>query len=225
MAPHRYPSAEMLAFDLGIKPAVRLAFSAPPPADVAASLTARGFSVEQTAEPFTFPGGRTRWVLYAARSPELATRLKAAEALAPPGLRTDPEARARSHRALGELLGYPTCCVEAFIDCERRGVEVAADGARASERFVAAERAMARSRQLLGRLNTLRRDEGAALISFEPCAFDCEPAASLASAIFDALAESDADSAERLRERLLGEVAIERGGPTDERLVLHFERF
>jgi hypothetical protein len=78
-------------------------------------------------------------------------------------------------RALGGLLGYPPCCVEAFVGrSDRRAAALWAAAAARSERF-------------LPRLNVL--DHAIlAYVAFFPCRFDCPDAAARADAIAALLA-------------------------------------
>jgi hypothetical protein len=115
------------------------------------------------------------------------------------------------------LLGYPRCCVEAFVERVQRGVTVRRDRSHASEEIVAAEEALSRSEDLLGRLNVLSSPRDA-LVPFFPCRFDCDPALRYASALFEALRERNDDGADALRAALCVEVAL----PRDR---LRFERF
>ncbi len=132
-------------------------------------------------------------LFYVARDRGLASTLADVETPILPGrAAAPPDAKAlEAHARLGELLGYPRCCVEAYVARVARGVERCADGSIAHELFAAVEDALARSALRHSRLNTLRRGAGA-LVSFEPCRFDCPSALRLAAGGADAMSPADA---------------------------------
>lgn len=78
--------------------------------------------------------------------------------------------------ALGELLGYPRCCVDAFCALERRWPNRLPIAAAAS-----------RTRRFASRLNNLALDRFAWIAHF-PCRYDCAASLGLADAAADALA-------------------------------------
>jgi len=85
-----------------------------------------------------------------------------------------------SHTELGRLLGYPRCCVDAFLARLVRGVTKRQSGEFAHEDFVAAEDAASRTEQPLGRLNNLLVDRRLRLVPFYPCRYDCHVACAYA---------------------------------------------
>src|SRR5262245_16303812 len=129
---------ELLAFRAGIKPAIRIRGGRDPKLP----------HVERGQA-----GGQ--YLPHAARHDATAPAPPTAErSILPGGPRRTPDAEVlAAHRELGRLLGYPRCCVEAFVGRISRGVELRRDGTRASERFVAIEDADMRSRVRLARLN------------------------------------------------------------------------
>lgn len=185
---------ELLAFAIGIKPALRLRAT---PGEIA-RLRARGAAVEVAGE-----------LAYVARDAAWAAALAEAEALVVPGApnRAPDGVVQRAHREVGRLLGYPPCCVEAFVERVVGGVDVRADGTPAAELVVAAEAALARSTRVLARTSFLlpKRE---ALVPFDPCAFDCEPALRYADALFAAYEARDPIEAAALRARLLEPVRL-----------------
>lgn len=189
---------ELLAFAIGIKPALRLWAS---PGEVA-RWRARGAAVEVAGE-----------IAYVARDAAWARALREAEAPVIPGASARvPDADVQAaHREVGRLLGYPPCCVERFVTRVVRGVDVRADGSPAAELVVAAEDALSRSTRLLGRASFLlpKRE---ALVPFDPCAFDCDPAVRYADALFGAFEGRDAAAAASLRARLLAPVRLTADG-------------
>lgn len=106
---------------------------------------------------------------------------------------------ADDERALGKLLGYPECCIEAFV--RRPDSMWPYLGARAA--WVP---------RPLPRLNTLLYGIGARFISFEPCRYDCAHAAEAADAIALALAEVDEMSVRWCDEQLARAVLVDDHG-------------
>lgn len=109
----------------------------------------------------------------------------------------------RDNRALGRLLGYPSCCVEAF---HARNLTAPADvgefgGACAA--WVAAG---------YPRLNNLLFGERARYISFEPCSYLCDAALGVADAVARAIAEVDPHYVARADRTLATTIAIRRDG-------------
>ncbi len=88
----------------------------------------------------------------------------------------DPDVVTAAHRELGALLGYPDCCVTAFL--EARTERQAAGVNSPAEHAYAVVRAGRASARLDRRLNFGSPIDDACLVRHVPCAFDC--AASLA---------------------------------------------
>ncbi len=197
------PALERLALSAGIKPALRIQVPATQAEAAARRWRARGLAVEVV-------GG----LIYVARRAEDARALAEVEEPVRPGAaRRAPDAEAlAAHRELGRRLGYPACCVDAFLARVARGVTTRAGGGEASERYVMVEDALGRSARTLGRLNVLlpRRE---ALVPFDPCRFDCALAARYAEALFEALRSRDLPRADELRARLLRPVALDGPAP------------
>jgi len=194
---------ETLAFGIGIKPALRVRLAEPAAREREADRwRERGASVVAHAG-----------LLYVARDEATAAALREAEAaVLPDGPLRPPDAAVRdAHRTLGRLLGYPRCCVEAFVERLARGVEVRADGGRAAEVVVAAEDALRRGRRRHARLSFFL-PKRRALVPFDPCAFDCQPAMLYADALLSAYSERDRTAANELAGALLGEVRLAADG-------------
>ncbi|MCS6797071.1 MAG: hypothetical protein NZ898_00840 [Myxococcota bacterium] len=175
-------SPERVAFELGLKPALRL-YAEPSDAEqLQRSLLAAGHAVE--VQPLS-SGKR---LVYVARTARDALRLRALESTILPGGPSRPAARnvLEAHRALGLALGYPSCCVEAFVGRVQRDVRRARDGSLAHEDFVAIEAAASNSRAHHAWLNPVPLDGGSTVVSFYPCALDCEAALALARELFAA---------------------------------------
>ncbi|MBX3271776.1 MAG: hypothetical protein KF729_16025 [Sandaracinaceae bacterium] len=204
---------EVLAFAIGIKPALRFA-GEPPEAE---RWRARGAAVAEG-----------HGIVYVARSEQDARALRDAEALVHPGARRRaPDAEIlEAHRALGRGLGYPRCCVEGFVARVVRGVDERADGTRAAERVVAAEDALRRTRVTHARLSFLLPTREA-LVPFDPCAFDCAPSLRYAAALFAAYEAREPESAASLRARLLAPLSLDASGARSVEPVIEivFDRF
>lgn len=212
---------EQLALRVGLKPALRGLV----PAHRVARLRerVRGLAL---VEAELVPGTA---VVYAAREAERAAALRDAEAPVLPGRRPSAEEAHVAHREVGRLLGYPRCCVKAYLVRLARGVEVRRDGTRAAEALVAAEDAILASRVRHARLNGL---VSRPLVPFVPCRLDCPSALRYADALFAALAARRHEDAEALRAALLEPVRLRRDGsrldprePEPATLELTFDAF
>jgi len=194
---------EALAFAMGIKPALRLSLSPADAAREAGLWRARGAVVIER-------GG----YVYAARDLEHVTALCDAESEIPPdGPRRTPDETVRSaHRELGRRLGYPPCCVQAFLERLERGVQKRPDGTEAAEVVVAAEIAWSSATRRYARLNFLlpRRR---ALVPFQPCAFDCESSLEYAEALHREYQRRESKEAADLEAALKKDVVLGRRGP------------
>ncbi|MCC6876024.1 MAG: hypothetical protein IT378_17075 [Sandaracinaceae bacterium] len=169
----RAPDVEWIAFASGLKPALRLLGPARMPPGVARV---------EAAAPL---GGK---LVYVAAERALAERLRELEAPILPGAPAlAASALLERHRELGRLLGYPRCCVDAFLERLERGARRRARGGEADEDFVAAEDALARTRTVYARAQFLLRKDRIFLLSHYPCAFDCELSLRYASALFERL--------------------------------------
>jgi hypothetical protein len=201
---------EWIAMQAGIKPANRLSVVPAHAAAIERRARREGCAVVRGAHLVEFPGRPPSMILYVARDAAAAHWLAEAEApLLPPEnatLQLDDELAC--HTRLGQLLGFPACCVDAFGVRLRRGVNCRLDGSYAHEDFVAAECAARVSRRCLGRLNDLSPDRRARLVTFYPCRYDCPAAAAYASAVFAAAQQVDAVAADTLRAALLGTMRI-----------------
>ncbi len=220
------PELEVLAFRIGIKPALRARVPAARLPSIVPRVRERGLAVESAVI-----GDEV--LIYVAREAARAEALREAEALVVPGSapRAPDDEVIVAHRELGRLLGYPRCCVEAYLERLVRDVHVRRDGSRASEEVVAAEDALSRSTTKLARLNTLVSPTRA-LVPFQPCSFDCDVSARYAERLFDALRERHPAEAETLRTMVCAELRVAIDGrlldADDEReaaLVLSFDRF
>jgi len=201
---------EWIAMQAGLKPTIRVTVE-PEHADAVAARARRdGCAVERAAHVIEFPGRAPSVVLYLARDANRARELVGAEApLLPVNGRPLPLDEALPlHTRLGELLGFPRCCIDAFCARLRRGVTRRLDGRDAHEDFVAAEDAARASHRFLARLNDLSPDRRARIVTFYPCRYDCPTASTYAAGVFTQAERVHPAAAAELRTALLGRVSI-----------------
>ncbi|MBK7859933.1 MAG: hypothetical protein IPJ65_15170 [Archangiaceae bacterium] len=165
-------------------------------------------------------------LVYVARDPQLAEDIAAVDtAVLEKSMRREPSADAQ--RKLGLLLGFPRCCVDAFIAVLERGIDRAADGKPASEYFVCAQAAAKASRRFHPWLNDLSPRRPLRLIHFFPCRYDCEAALEYAGRVHGAMLRLTPRALPAL-EALRGRAVVGRDGsfgdvpPGVERLELEF---
>jgi hypothetical protein len=206
----RTPSPpEWLALIEGHKPALRLWSAAGRAAAEAAAARRRGFAVEEVAAP-----GAGKVIVYVARTPAAARALRELEAPILPGQPIRPLAPADldAHRGLGAALGFPACCVDAFVARVERGVDRLANHQRAHEDFVAMSEAVARSRVLRSLLNMFAADRSPGWVSHVVCRLDCDASIAYASAVRATCLRVDPEGARALDRALARDVAIGRDG-------------
>jgi hypothetical protein len=188
------PRLEEMAFLEGIKPALYLTV----PRDEAPALLAkyREFTVEtvdyaRTRDDVTDrrervntpPGEGTHVDLFIARDPSAAKRAWE--------IYQTPRGPSERLAEMGEILGYPPCCVRAFEALDDRSNNTAI-------RYAAWARTMAEGRSFAWELNNLFAH---VLPSF-PCTYGCERAVGQARAVLAMFARHDPEGAKRLRARL-----------------------
>jgi hypothetical protein len=198
--------AEWIAFVAGLKPAIRRTVDPVDLARVEAQLRAPGVVVLRARETALL-GGREQAVLYVARSREHAETLRAAEEGVLPGRGVAVDARER-HATIGRLLGFPACCVEAFLGRLDRGVdrlEASGPGGLAED-YVAVRSAWVSTAD--ARINPLLMSMRAQLVSFYPCRYDCPVAVGLAEGVRAALAAQQPNTAASLMGLLSRPVAV-----------------
>lgn len=186
---------ERVALEEWLKPALRLRLAKTTRAELVARYRNEGFDVQERGE-----------LVYVARDPALARELARLDAA------LERVVRGASYRdlmrAIGERLGYPACCVDAFVRRARRYPErllVRLPGYRAEAHRTARA---AWVRRPFARLDPFLGGDEARLIPFEPCRFDCRVALAWADRLFAALAGRDAEGARELDERLARDVAV-----------------
>lgn len=173
--------------------------------------------------------GRSELALYVARTPGAARDLARVEN-AVRGANGSATYAAAMHERLGELLGYPPCCVAAHV--ERSAFE-AAFHLSGRQDYLAAADAASRTSVFHARLNGFLPGGRAKLVSFYPCRYDCEASLALADGVYAALQAAAPDDAGVLRAALVTRVAVSLDGAVqlgpaaapDRAAVLPFERF
>jgi hypothetical protein len=196
---------EVLGVLAGAKPALRRAVVPQHAGRLMERLRAHGLGAARLGAPARV-GGRMREVVYAARDAREAERLRDLER---EDLAIGPW-RARRAREIGKCLGYPDCCIDAFVRRQPLWTLPVPPLPRAADRWVAACGAWVPRPHW--QLNDLLCGEGPSLIGFQPCRYDCAAATALAEVLAGALVRVDPGARERLRERLSHAVAIDRHG-------------
>ena len=188
---------ELLALQAGLRRVWRLDLETPR-ADVLAAAIAAGRAGDgpfagaglhvATSAPMTLderdhlrPDAGQMTIVYVSRDPADAERALAIEAgIAVPVALRDADAGSDAlGRELGALLGYPTCCTEAFL----ASLPQWRPGDPLAETTFHALRALARSERLDPRLDFTSPLSDACLIRHYVCRFDCPASLELAAAL------------------------------------------
>lgn len=219
--PEDLPDPEWLAFRTGVKPALRISLPATEAAARREKWEDDGFVALAAERTVRWPGQPEQAILYVAKTRDYAISLRAAEASVLPGanVKLSNNERRLAHERIGELLGFPVCCVAAFLRRVARGVTCRETGEEASEDFVAAEDAVGRTKIFYGRLNDLRRRERLWIVPFYPCRYDCDAALAYADKVFAEMVKVAPEASERLKTELAKPVTVPPG------LVVPFDRF
>lgn len=199
-------SLEWLAVAAGLKPASRTVV---PPHDVAplvAQARARGLRACVT-DGAAFVAGfcsdavdlRRSTLLYVGRSASAAAAAADAERAMIEWCGHGARATEDQVRALGSALGYPPCCIEAFL--------IVRESSPAAIRFAALQRTPGGASWLLNDFFDER-----AIVSHAACRYDCAPSIAYARALIAVLAADDPHAAAVRRETLSGLVAAFRQG-------------
>lgn len=213
---------ERVAVLAGVKPGLRRSYRRAADAEgLAEELRREGLEARVASEIIRWRGDERHHVVYASPDPALVRRLIALEDAGLPERSDAPRAvLAERHRELGAALGYPPCCVDAFVTRNivparrllgprtRRLLELVSPPAH--DRFEAARTAWCVDP--LPELNPFFAGERRTLISFEPCSYRCAAALSLARATERAAAAVDEKAARLLREALVAPVAVDAAG-------------
>lgn len=200
---------ERLAVEGGVKPVCRAVGSATQVDAQAAAARAAGLCVERTEAP-AFVGGfceteahRARdaatTLLYVARDAARAAAAAAAERAMVETCARGAVVSDEQVRRLGAALGYPSCCVEAFLPLR--------DRPNAAIRFAALRRTPGAGCALVN-----DAVGGRSLVSHAPCRYDCAPSRTYAAALLDHLAAVDRGAAAALVDSLRGVMVLFRAG-------------
>lgn len=188
------PRLELMAFEAGIKPGLYLTL----PREEAEAMLPRfaGFSVARVdytldhdavsdvRRRVNAPEGEgTHADLFIARDPAVVARARE--------IYLDPRGPSAHLREMGEMLGYPPCCVEAFAALEDRSNNSAI-------RYAAHARTVAAGHRFEPELNNLF----AHVLPWFPCSYGCAPSTAAARAVLDLFAKSDPEGARVLQKRL-----------------------
>lgn len=195
---------ELTAVRLGLKPVVRVAVEPARRAEAERRLRDAGLAVVSSRRGALLQGS-VYWLLYASSRDRSARAVRDLEEPVLPGSpEVDPRERRERHRALGRGLGYPLCCVDAFLERLERGVGVRRGGTAVEgvEDWVAF--AEAHSAAAYWGVNTCRNREALWLVPWYPCRFDCAATGRYAQVLFDHLHRRHPEDAEALREALRG---------------------
>lgn len=189
---------EWLAFVAGIKPALRRTADPGHASAAEARLVGQGAVVVRAHAEVRFGGG-PQVILYAAKTQEAAEALRSVEARILPGVdgndRVPADERLARHREVGERLGFPPCCVEAFAQRFVRGEDsVGGGGPRGlAEDYVAARDAWLPRAD--ARLNHLLFAARMQLVGFYPCRYDCALAIVYANRVLRAVRRAHGEAA------------------------------
>ena len=129
------------------------------------------------------PGTGTHVDLFIARDPSAARRARA--------IYEDPRGPTAHLAEMGEILGYPPCCVASFAALADRSNNTAI-------RYAAWTRTQALGAPFAAELNNLF----AHVVPFFPCSYGCPRGAAQARAVLDAFGRADPTAASALRARL-----------------------
>ncbi len=225
--------AELLALRLGLRRVVRMALPARQAPLARLALESEGWAVvgstarildadgnlfrpgaQPSVESFGAGGQtKTHHVLYIAAKAAEAEAARDLEARISDAAR--PDAVLEAHRDLGALLGYPACCVEAFVaELTARAGEAECAALHAAR----ARAAAARSARLDPLANGFLVARDRALVSHAPCRFDCPATLALARAVQAELARNDEATAAARLAALASAVALHVDGSV---LVAH----
>jgi hypothetical protein len=107
------------------------------------------------------------------------------------------------HSAMGRLLGYPSCCIKAFMEHHSIGAHriIGESSIGMHEKIYLRSELVAHPYYM----NLLRREHGMAMLSHIPCSLDCEHSNAIASLRGRMLERHDFEMHHALRQDLVGE--------------------
>jgi hypothetical protein len=210
------PDPDWTALEAGIKPAVRIRLGAFDASRLATVLEARGAAVVMSSTPLHAGDSSDDVVLYVSRSHARAEGLRDIERCTLE-VEADTPTRLAAHRELGRSLGYPACCVDAYVrivsDFDAQGPARALH-----EDFVHARAALARTTSFAhARLNPLLLSSRIRLLTFYPCRYDCLEALEYVDAVYQAMKHKDPRAADELDAALACRIVL---APSGERALL-----
>jgi len=202
-------SPEWLAFDEGLKPGLRIWADQPRARQHAAAAERRGYASVVVDLP-----DESTAIAYIARTPAAARNLAELERANLPGRQTSERLppSGETDERLGVALGFPQCCVDAFVVRAKRGVDVLASGETTHEDHVAATEAAAATAVMHSLLNIYTLTPSAVWLSYVPCRFDCEPSLTYAAELRTRYLQRFSDHCARIDEQLGRAIAIHRDG-------------
>jgi hypothetical protein len=206
----RSVDVEWRAFDAGAKPAVRVSARPSEAPSIAARYEAAGASIV-TSGVIELRGQPTI-IVYVARSQgDAAALLDAERRLLEWPTRS---ARRLATLELGRRLGYPTCCVRAFVRRNHGGIAqwLVALGTRKRGHDAYLGARDARVSRPVARINPLLMPERRSFISFDPCRYDCPHALAVANRCIETLDGADAEWVEFALNQLARPIAVAANG-------------
>lgn len=225
-APADLRGPEWIAFEAGLKSAIRVVVAGPEEiADLAASVRSRGWGFYAPSEPVRF-SSYTQRIAYVARTDDDARALADIEAPAGPDGARCASGDAAQNERLGVGLGYPACCTAAFARRITLGVTRCPDGSLEHEDYAAAAWALADTTAPHWTLNNLLPDpDPPRLVTWFPCRYDCEATRRYAEALFAIMEAVSPTLAATWRAALQQRTGVGRDGgrttlPTDDADVL-----
>jgi hypothetical protein len=212
-APTNLRGPEWIAFEAGLKPAIRVVFETSDELEaLAADARAEGWGFYAPPAPLRFTH-YTQRVCYVARTEEEARAIADLEAPeGPDGVRV-PSNLPDDNQRLGERLGYPACCTAEFARRLTHGVTRCPDDTMAHEDYAAAAWALAGTVTPHWTLNNLLPDPAPPrLVTWFPCRYDCEASRRFAEALFSCIEALNPQMTATWRDALRQRTRIDRAG-------------
>jgi hypothetical protein len=205
---------ERFAVQTGVKPVCRAVASAAQAEMLVAAARAAGLVVAVTEAPAFLAGfceteaqravagaPRVTTLLYVARQETLAAAAAAAERVMIESCARGQAVTDDQVRRLGAALGYPPCCIEAFLPMR--------DRPNAEIRFAALRRTAGSGFAVVNDAVI-----GRSLVSHAPCRYDCAATRTYAAALLEQLASVAPAAADALADSLRGFMVLFRSGGT-----------
>lgn len=199
-----FTDIERLAFEAGVKPALRVHLPPERADGIVASFERFGHATAQfrTRVP-------RRHLLFVAHRSDAAERLAELERTISRDVFLRTRRSVDAVRECGLLLGYPSCCAERFAERYRRSPHPLLPRQQ-SLAYVAARAAWVREPQF--RLNDALVAQGSCYISFEPCRYDCTEAFRHAALVAEVVGARTPELRETIDAELRRDVLIVESG-------------